>query len=112
MIPGRQMAAPAGKQDAVTIVTTTAANTATSGTCTLPGGATGKPVKITASGAVSGYVVINVGTQAQFVLPVNPNAPFTEKAIPATAFPSPVNSVPISVTTTATGSVVVTISFA
>jgi hypothetical protein len=112
MIPGRLGPAQIGKQDAVTIVTTTAGGTATSGACTLPGGATGKPVKITASGAVAGYVVINVGTQAQFVLPVNPNAPFTEKALPSTAFPSPVNSVPISVTTTAAGSVVVTISFA
>ena len=99
------------KQSATASNTFTAAGTAAI-TPTLPGGASGRPVKIRASGSVAGYVTLNVGTQAQIVVLVNPNAPAAEQAIPPQAFPNPVNSVATSATASGAGLVVVAIDFA
>ncbi len=101
----------AAKQQAVASNTFAAAGTA-SLTPTLPGGATGKPIYVRVSGSVAGYVTVAVGTQAQFVVLVNPNAPFTQEPLPASAFPSPVNAVPVSATAAGAGTISVVIGFA
>ena len=105
----KQTQAP-GKQMAVAANTFTGAGSANL-TPTLPGGAPGMPRRVRASGSVSGYVTISIGTQAQLVLLVNPNAPFTEIAIPPSAFPGPVNSVPVSVTAAGAGTITVVVVF-
>lgn len=99
------------KQSATATNTFTAAGTATI-TPTLPGGASGRPVRIRASGSVAGYVTLNIGTNAQIVVAVNPNAPQQSEAIPASAFPNPVNSVTTSATAAGAGFIVVTVDFA
>lgn len=100
-----------GKQDATATATFTAAGSQNV-TPELPGGATGRPIKVKASGSVSGVVLINVGTQAQLALPVNPNAPYTERDIPANAFPSPVNNLPLTIQATGAGAITVVVTFA
>ena len=110
MTPLNRAAIPV-KQWAVGSNTFTAAGTATV-TPTLPGGAIGRPVKIKASGSVAGYATLNIGTQAQVVVLINPNAAYTEEPIPASAFPSPVGSAPVSVTASGAGVVTVAIGFA
>ncbi len=99
------------KQSAVAQNTFAAAGTA-SVTPTLPGGAVGKPYRMRVSGSVAGYATMNIGTQAQVVCLVNPNAPFTEQPIPASAFPSAVGSVPVSLTASGAGVISVAIDFA
>lgn len=95
------------KQWAVAQNTFTAAGSASLSPA-LSGGQVGKPVEIEVSGSVAGYVTLTFGNNSQIVVLVNPNAPYTVKAIPATAFPSPTNSV--SVTATASGAGVITVA--
>lgn len=78
-------------------VTATAAG-ATAVTATLPNGQVGSPCKVRASGSVSGQVAINLANGQQIILPVNPNAPFTEQAIPASYFPGKMTSVSLTIT--------------
>jgi len=83
-------------QTAVATHTSTAAETSfTTVNATLPGGATGRPVKLKASGSVSGIVQIQFGAQATYAIPVAPNQNPVEYAIPASAFPNKTNSVPV-----------------
>ena len=79
---------------------------------TLPGGGTGRPVKIRASGNVSGWATLNIGAESQIVILINPNAPYTEEAIPASAFPGVVGSVPVELNASAAGTLVVSVGFA
>ena len=65
-------------------------------TATLPGGATGRPVLLRASGSVSGEVDLTIGNGAIIAVPVNPNAPYTDAIIPASAFVSAVGEVTLS----------------
>ena len=111
MFGGPAPASGGYKQSATASNTFTAAGTAAI-TPTLPGGASGRPVRIRASGSVAGYVTLNIGTQAQIVVMVNPNAPQQEQPIPASAFPNAVNSVATSATAAGAGLIVVTIDFA
>ena len=74
----------------------------------LSGGQVGKPIEIEVSGSVAGYVTLTYGNNSQVVVLVNPNAPYTSKAIPSTAFPALTNSV--SVTATASGAGVITVA--
>lgn len=99
------------KQWAVKDNTFSAAGEATV-TPTLPGGGTGKPVKIRASGNVAGWATINIGAQSQIVILINPNAPYTEEAIPGSAFPGVVGSVPVDLNASGAGTLVVSIGFA
>ena len=69
-----------------------------SGTAALGNGQVGKPVKIKVSGSVSGQALITYGNNASKIVPCNPNAPFTEDVIPASAFPKPTNAVSITLT--------------
>ncbi len=83
-----------------------AANTFTaagssSQTPTLPGGAVGTPVICRASGGVSGLVTVNISNTQTVLVPVNPNAPFTEVELPPGAFP--VKTGQVSVTLEADG---------
>ena len=88
----------------------TAGNTATV-TATLPGGQTGIPRVLRASGGVSGIATITYGASAQVIAPINPNAPYTDVLIPATAFPNPTGSVPIKLTGDAAGTLRATVGF-
>jgi hypothetical protein len=77
----------------------------------LPAGATGMPKKIKASGSVAAIVTLAISNTQQIVVLVNPNAPPTEEEIPTKAFPGPVNSVSINVTTAGAGNVYVAVGF-
>lgn len=103
--------AQGGKQTAMASYTFTSATTQ-SETATLPGGAVGTPISITASGSVSGYVTLNVGNLAVLTLPVNPNAPFTRIAIPRGAFLSPVGSVTLTLGADGAGTIRAIVAFA
>ena len=87
-----------GRQNVAAQHTSTAAETAfTAVTASLPGGAVGRPIKITCSGSVSGLVQFQFGAAASFTLAVVPNGEPKEYLIPHSAFPNPVNSVPVSI---------------
>ena len=101
---GRMGAGSGVKQWASASNTFAAAGSATV-SATLPGNGTGRPIKLRASGSVSGQASILVGNTSTIIAPVNPNAPFTEVEIPASAFAGPVGTV--SVTLTADGSGVI-----
>ena len=76
--------------------TSTAAESSfTTVNASLPGGATGRPIKLKASGSIAGLVQIQFGNQASYTLQVAPNQLPVEYEIPQTAFPNDVNSVPI-----------------
>ena len=86
-----------GRQNIAAQHTSTAAETSfTAVNAALPGGAVGRPIKISASGSVSGLVQFQFGAQASFSIPVVPNGEPKEYLIPHSAFPNPVNSVPVS----------------
>lgn len=78
----------------------------------LPSGSTGKPIYFEISGTVAGYAVLNIGTTAQLVVTNNPAAGPTRKAIPSTAFKGPVNSVPVTLTAAAAGTLTAVVGFA
>jgi len=86
---------PGASQEASTSYTFTAAGSETE-SASLPQGMVGKPIYIKASGSVSGAVKLTFGNGAQKVVPVNPNAPYNEVAVPASAFPAPTNSVSLT----------------
>lgn len=108
---GRMGAGSAVKQWASAANTFTAAGTA-SVSPALPGSGTGRPIKLRASGSVSGQASITIGNTAAIIAPVNPNAGFTEVDIPASAFPSPVGSVTVSVTADGAGTIRAFVGFA
>ena len=81
-------------------------------TITLPSGQTGKPVIMRGSGSVSGQITLTYGNVAQVIVPINPNAPYSEVVIPPAAFPSPTSSVVVTVTGDAAGVIRCLIGFA
>ena len=90
------------KQWADASYTATAAGSS-SETITLPGGQVGKPIVLRGSGSVSGKITLTYGNNAQIIVPVNPNAPYSETEIPGTAFPNPTGSVTVTVATDGSG---------
>ena len=82
-----------------------------SGTAALGNGQVGKPVKIKVSGSVSGQALITYGNNASKIVPCNPNAPFTEDVIPASAFPKPTNAVSITLTADGAGVIRAIVTF-
>lgn len=91
--------------------TATAAG-ATSVTITLPGGQVGKPIKLRGSGTVSGQIALTYGNNAQVLIPVNPNAPYSEDIIPSSAFPSPTGQVTVTITLDVAGVIRALVGFA
>ena len=85
------------------LVNTFAAAGNFSGSASLPAGQTGEPLLIRGSGSISGMVTLTFGNGAQVLVPVNPNAPYTEIPIPKTGFPFPVNSVSLTLTADGVG---------
>ena len=74
-------------------------------TVTLPGGQVGKPLVLRGSGSVSGEITLTYGNNAQIKVPVNPNAPYSETQIPASAFPNPTGSVTVTITADGAGTI-------
>ena len=101
-------------QTALATHTSTAAETSfTTVDATLPGGATGRPVKLKASGSISGIVQIQFGAQATYAIPVAPNQLPVEYAIPTSAFPNKTNTVPVQFECTGgVGTLIAVIEFA
>lgn len=100
-------------QNATATHTATAAETAfTTVAASLPGGAVGMPVKISASGSVGGLVQIQFGSQATYTLAVAPNQLPVEYHIPASAFPNKVNSVNVLFEAFGAGTLVGIVEFA
>ena len=101
-------------QTAVATHTSSAAETSfTTVNATLPGGATGRPVKIKASGSVSGIVQFQFGAQAQYAIPVAPNQLPVEYVIPVSAFPNKTNEVPVQFECTGgAGTLIAVVEFA
>lgn len=99
------------KQWASATYTASAAGSSTE-TITLPNQQTGRPVMLRGSGSVSGQIVLTYGNAAQIIVPVNPNAPFSESPIPASAFPNPTGSVTVTVTADGAGVIRALIGFA
>jgi hypothetical protein len=85
--------------------------TSAAATASLPGTAVGSPKKLRAYGTVSGDVTINIGNTQQIIVPINPNAPFTEVAVPAAAFPNKVNGVAIVLNQYGSGTVGALVGF-
>lgn len=84
------------RQTAVATHTSTAAETSfTTVNAVLPGGATGRPIKIKASGSISGIVQFQFGANATYAIPIAPNQLPVEYSIPASAFPNKVSTVPV-----------------
>jgi hypothetical protein len=83
-------------QTALAQHTSTAAETTfTTVTATLPGGAIGRPLKIYASGSVSGVVQFQFGANASYAISIAPNQLPVEYVIPASAFPNKTGQVPV-----------------
>lgn len=111
MIPGRVENAGL-KQNAVASHTATGAETSfTTVAATLPGGAVGTPIKISASGSVGGLVKIQFGSQASYTLAVAPNQLPVEYKIPKSAFPNKVNSVNVEFEAFGAGTLVGIVEF-
>ena len=79
-------------------------------TATLPGGASGRPKLLRASGAVGGSVSMNFGNNQQVTVLVNPNAPPDEKPIPAQAS-GVTQSISLTVFAAAAGYIFITVGF-
>lgn len=97
-------------QDAAAANTFSAAGSTTVST-TLPSGSVGIPFRLRVSGSVSGAVALTYGNNAQIIAPVNPNAPYTEIEIPLSAFPTPLNSVSLTLTADGAGVIRAIVSF-
>lgn len=115
MMPGKM--APSGggaPQTGIATHTSTAAETSfTTVSATLPGGATGRPLKIKASGSISGLVQFQFGANASYAIPVAPNQNPVEYLIPKSAFPNKVNSVPVQFECTGgVGTLIAVVEFA
>lgn len=78
----------------------------------LPAGQVGRPVKLKAGGAVNALVSISFGNNSDVSAIVNPNAPADVVDIPASGFPSPTNSVAVTLNASAAGYVTISIGFA
>ena len=90
---------------------TFSASGSTTVSATLPSGSVGIPFRLRVSGSVSGQVSLTYGNNAQIIAPVNPNAPYTEIEIPLSAFPTPLNSVSLTLTADGAGVIRAIISF-
>lgn len=86
--------------------------TTTGVSVSLPTGQTGKPIKLRGSGTSSGQIALTFGNSSQVIVPVNPNAPFSEVDIPATAYIAPTNSVTVDITVDGTGTIRALVGFA
>lgn len=82
-----------------------------SGSASLNAGQTGQPLVLRGSGSVSGSITLNFGNGAQLILPVNPNAPYSEISIPSTGFPFPVNAVSVTITADGAGTIRALVGF-
>jgi hypothetical protein len=78
----------------------------------LPQGMVGKPLVIRASGSVSGQVTFTYANGAQILVPVNPNAEYTEEKIPDAAFPAPTNQVSVTLVADGAGVIRCLVGFA
>lgn len=104
--------AASNRQNAFATHTATAAESAiTTVAASLPGGATGKPITLRASGSVAGIVQIQFGAQAVYNIPVAPNQNPVEYKIPPSAYPNKVNSVNIGFQAFAAGTLLGTVDF-
>lgn len=92
------------KQWADVAYTATAAGSE-SATVTLPNGQVGKPVILKGSGSVSGVIKLTFGNAAVISVPVNPNAPAQEAAIPSEAFPALTGSVSLTIEADGAGTI-------
>ena len=101
-------------QTAVATHTSTDAETSfTTVNATLSGGAVGRPIKLKASGSVSGLVQFQFGAQATYAIPVAPNQNPVEYLIPASAFPNKTGTVPVQFECTGgVGTLIAVIEFA
>ena len=100
-------------QTALAQHTATAAETSfTTVAATLPGGAVGRPLRLIASGSVSGIVEIQFGSQAVYALSVAPNQNPVVYNIPATAYPNQVNSVNVLFQANGSGTLTGIVEFA
>lgn len=102
------------KQTAVATHTSTAAETAfTVANAVLGGGAVGRPIKIKASGSISGIVQFQFGAQASYAIPIAPNQNPVEYDIPSSAFPNKTGTVPVSFECTGgVGTLIAVVEFA
>ena len=91
---------------------TASASGSSSETVTLPGGQVGKPVMLRGSGSVSGQISLTYGNNAEIIVPVNPNAPYAETAIPPSAFPNPTGTVTVTITADGAGTIRALVGFA
>ena len=91
---------------------TASAAGSSSETPTLPQGMVGKPLVIRASGSVSGQVTFTYANGAQILVPVNPNAEYTEEKIPDSAFPAPTNQVSVTLVADGAGVIRCLVGFA
>ena len=107
---GGRATAAGVKQWADAAYTATAAGSE-SETVSLPGGQVGKPIMLRGSGSVSGKIVLRYGNNAQIIVPVNPNAPYSETPIPGTAFPNPTGSVTVTITADGAGTIRALVGF-
>lgn len=99
------------KQWAHKAYTATAAGSTTV-TPTLPGGQVGRPVVLRGSGSVSGVITLTYGNNAEIAVPVNPNAPYSDAEIPASAFPAPTGQVSVTIAADGAGVIRAFIGFA
>jgi hypothetical protein len=82
-----------------------------SATATLANGAVGKPKRVRVSGNVSGEVDIQIQNTQVIVIPVNPNAPFTEVDLPDFAFPKNIGQVALTLVADAAGTIRAIVDF-
>jgi hypothetical protein len=98
MSPRNSRSSGKNNQTALAQHTSTAAETTfTTVTATLPGGATGKPIKVISSGSVGGVVQFQFGSQSVYQMPIAPNNLPVEYVIPASAFPNKTGSVQVGI---------------
>ena len=95
-LPSKSAGTTGQEQNATAQHTATAAETSfTTVAASLPGGATGRPIILRASGSVAGLVQIQFGSQASYTIAVAPNQLPVDYTIPVSSFPNRVNSVNI-----------------
>ena len=77
----------------------------------LPGGATGRPVKIKMVSTVAAYATLSISNNQQTVIQANPNSGESVEEIPPNAFVGNVNSVTVVANLSAAGVAYISVGF-
>jgi len=90
---------------------TAAVTTPKAFTLTFPNGIAAIPKRVRVSGSVAGSIALQYGAGEKIIIPINPNAPYTQGKIPPGSFKTPTTTVNMEYTASGAGTIIVIVDY-